>query len=265
MAVCSSIAERNFWGCTNASELRSLWVVSFCFTKSRRPVSRCQLCQHACCKPLKPSLLCRLLSVHIDIDISLSCGLEICLIRLVQEVGDVRHNFSLELLKLSALAFASLTSEFTLWIMYVQVKDKRIELEKLKSTFVRRASDFLRKYFSSVVDFMISDKTYFSQVILDIMNNFCYHLNLEASRCTRRFEKAVHDFIAHHWQTFLFWVIQRGQLKRPDHADLRFKCRTYARMLQHLKVIILCRLLSVHISQCRLEHSHHNDRIAYIL
>jgi hypothetical protein len=48
--------------------------------------------------------------------------------------------------------------------MYVQVKDKRLELEKLKSTFVRRASDFLRKYFSSVVDFMISDKTYFSQV-----------------------------------------------------------------------------------------------------
>lgn len=70
------------------------------------------------------------------------------------------------------------------------VKEKRLELEKLKATFVRRASDFLRKYFSSVVDFMISDKTYFSQ---------------------------------------------RGQLKRPDHADLRFKCRTYARMLQHLK------------------------------
>jgi hypothetical protein len=31
-------------------------------------------------------------------------------------------------------------------------------------------------------------------------------------------------------------ALQRGQLKRPDHADLRFKCRTYARMLQHLKV-----------------------------
>lgn len=28
---------------------------------------------------------------------------------------------------------------------------------------------------------------------------------------------------------------QRGQLKRPDHADLRYKCRTYARLLQHLK------------------------------
>ncbi|KAH9551801.1 hypothetical protein CY35_09G031900 [Sphagnum magellanicum] len=72
------------------------------------------------------------------------------------------------------------------------VKDKRAELEKLKATFVRRASDFLRSYFSNLVDFMISDKSYFSQ---------------------------------------------RGQLKRPDHADLRFKCRTYARMLQHLKTL----------------------------
>uniref|UniRef100_A0ACD6A3F3 Uncharacterized protein n=1 Tax=Avena sativa TaxID=4498 RepID=A0ACD6A3F3_AVESA len=70
------------------------------------------------------------------------------------------------------------------------VREKRAELEKLKVTFVRRASEFLRNYFSSLVDFMISDKSYFSQ---------------------------------------------RGQLKRPDHADLRYKCRTYARLLQHLK------------------------------
>ncbi|KAL8547725.1 hypothetical protein ACS0TY_007157 [Phlomoides rotata] len=28
---------------------------------------------------------------------------------------------------------------------------------------------------------------------------------------------------------------QRGQLKRSDHADLRYTCRTYARILQHLK------------------------------
>ncbi|KAH1093565.1 hypothetical protein GLYMA_14G078400v4 [Glycine max] len=70
------------------------------------------------------------------------------------------------------------------------VKEKRAELEKLKSTFVRRASEFLRNYFASLVDLMISDKSYFSQ---------------------------------------------RGQLKRPDHADLRYKCRTYARLLQHLK------------------------------
>ncbi|XP_016551028.2 exocyst complex component SEC3A isoform X2 [Capsicum annuum] len=70
------------------------------------------------------------------------------------------------------------------------VKEKRAELDKLKTTFVRRASEFLRNYFTSLVDFMISDKSYFSQ---------------------------------------------RGQLKRPDHADLRYKCRTYARLLQHLK------------------------------
>ncbi|CAN0922129.1 Exocyst complex component SEC3A [Linum grandiflorum] len=70
------------------------------------------------------------------------------------------------------------------------IREKRAELEKLKATFVRRASEFLRNYFASLVDFMISDKSYFSQ---------------------------------------------RGQLKRPDHADLRYKCRTYARLLQHLK------------------------------
>ncbi|OAY22854.1 exocyst complex component SEC3A isoform X1 [Manihot esculenta] len=70
------------------------------------------------------------------------------------------------------------------------VKEKRGELEIIKATFVRRASEFLRNYFASLVDFMISDKSYFSQ---------------------------------------------RGQLKRPDHADLRYKCRTYARLLQHLK------------------------------
>ena len=45
-----------------------------------------------------------------------------------------------------------------------QVREKRAELEKLKSTFVRRASEFLRNYFASLVDFMISDKSYFSQV-----------------------------------------------------------------------------------------------------
>ncbi|PHT45181.1 Exocyst complex component SEC3A, partial [Capsicum baccatum] len=72
------------------------------------------------------------------------------------------------------------------------VKEKRAEVDKLKTTFVRRASEFLRTYFSSLVDFMMSDKSYFSQ---------------------------------------------RGQLKRPDHADLRYKCRTYARLLQHLRCL----------------------------
>ncbi|CAK8568969.1 unnamed protein product [Lathyrus sativus] len=71
-------------------------------------------------------------------------------------------------------------------------KEKRGELQIIKSTFVRRASEFLRNYFATFVDFMMNDKNYFSQ---------------------------------------------RGQLKRPDHADLRYKCRTYARLLQHLKIL----------------------------
>ncbi|XP_078430535.1 exocyst complex component SEC3A-like [Wolffia australiana] len=70
------------------------------------------------------------------------------------------------------------------------VKEKRAELTKLRNTFVKLATGFLKAYFSSLVDFMVSDKSYFSQ---------------------------------------------RGKLKRPDHADLRYKCRTYARLLQHLK------------------------------
>ncbi|KAI9113343.1 hypothetical protein K1719_015868 [Acacia pycnantha] len=42
------------------------------------------------------------------------------------------------------------------------VRDRRAELENLKSTFVRRASDFLTNYFETYVDFMIND-TYNSQ------------------------------------------------------------------------------------------------------
>ncbi|KAK1645785.1 hypothetical protein QYE76_063590 [Lolium multiflorum] len=76
------------------------------------------------------------------------------------------------------------------YVNMLAVRKKMAELEKLKITFVRRASAFLTNHFSSLVDSMIIDKSYFSQ---------------------------------------------RGQLKRPDHADLRYKCRTYARLLQHLK------------------------------
>ncbi|CAL9144944.1 unnamed protein product [Musa hybrid cultivar] len=70
------------------------------------------------------------------------------------------------------------------------IKEKRAELVLIKCTFVRRASEFLRNYFPSLVDLMLNDKNYFSQ---------------------------------------------RGQLKRPDHADLRYKCRIYARLLLHIK------------------------------
>ncbi|CAJ1973343.1 unnamed protein product [Sphenostylis stenocarpa] len=72
------------------------------------------------------------------------------------------------------------------------VKEKRGELQIIKSTFVGKACEYLRNYFATFVDFIMNDKNYFSQ---------------------------------------------RGQLKRPDHSDLRFKCRTYARLLKHLKVL----------------------------
>ncbi|CAH9144792.1 unnamed protein product [Cuscuta epithymum] len=85
------------------------------------------------------------------------------------------------------------------------VKEKRAELRILKMNFARRASDFLRNYFSSLVDFMINDKNCFSQ---------------------------------------------RGQLKRPDHADLRYKCRTYARLLQHLKILDNSSLGSLRKAYC---------------
>lgn len=55
--------------------------------------------------------------------------------------------------------------------MLLQVKEKKAELEKMKSTFVRRATEFLRNYFASLVDFMISDKSYFSQVLHSVL--FC--------------------------------------------------------------------------------------------
>lgn len=60
--------------------------------------------------------------------------------------------------------YGTLKSSILIALRALQVKEKRAELEKLKSTFVRRASEFLRNYFASLVDFMISDKSYFSQV-----------------------------------------------------------------------------------------------------
>ncbi|XP_062182581.1 exocyst complex component SEC3A-like isoform X2 [Phragmites australis] len=70
------------------------------------------------------------------------------------------------------------------------VREKRAEFVLLKCTFVRRASEFLRNYFPSLIDYMLNDKGNFSQ---------------------------------------------RGHPQRPDHADMRYKCRTYARLLQYIK------------------------------
>jgi hypothetical protein len=70
---------------------------------------------------------------------------------------------------------------------------------------VRRASEFLRNYFPSLIDFMLNDKGNFSQ---------------------------------------------RGQLQRPDHADMRYKCRTYARLLQFIKNLDKSCLMPLRKSYC---------------
>ncbi|TYI29012.1 hypothetical protein ES332_A05G285600v1 [Gossypium tomentosum] len=43
---------------------------------------------------------------------------------------------------------------------------------------------------------------------------------------------------------------QRGQLKQPDHADLRYKCRIYAHLLQHLKSLDKNCLLPLRKAYC---------------
>lgn len=48
--------------------------------------------------------------------------------------------------------------------LLLQFKEKRGELQIIKSTFVSRVSEFLRNYFATFVDFMMNDKNYFSQV-----------------------------------------------------------------------------------------------------
>uniref|UniRef100_A0A0E0R6Y7 Exocyst complex component Sec3 PIP2-binding N-terminal domain-containing protein n=1 Tax=Oryza rufipogon TaxID=4529 RepID=A0A0E0R6Y7_ORYRU len=87
----------------------------------------------------------------------------------------------------------------------IYVREKRAEFVLLKCTFVRRASEFLRNYFPSLIDFMLNDKGNFSQ---------------------------------------------RGQLQRPDHADMRYKCRTYARLLQFIKNLDKSCLMPLRKSYC---------------
>jgi hypothetical protein len=42
--------------------------------------------------------------------------------------------------------------------------------------------------------------------------------------------------------------LQRGHLQRPDHADMRYKCRTYARLLQFIKVFGCCLVARLEIN-----------------
>ena len=50
-----------------------------------------------------------------------------------------------------------------------QVREKKAGMGQLKTVFVRRASEFLKSYFASLVDLMLNDKIYFSQVLLTII------------------------------------------------------------------------------------------------
>ncbi|KAL9255813.1 Exocyst complex component SEC3A-like protein [Drosera capensis] len=76
------------------------------------------------------------------------------------------------------------------------VKEKKEELENLKSRFVRRASDFLGNYFTSLVDFMISDTSYFSQSLDDtclvsLRKAYCRSLNLLLQREAQEFSNEL--------------------------------------------------------------------------
>ncbi|KAJ4764162.1 Exocyst complex component SEC3A [Rhynchospora pubera] len=59
-------------------------------------------------------------------------------------------------------------------------------------------------------------------------------------RCT--FVRRASEFLTQYFPTLIDNLIndqnnfsQKGQIKRPDHSELRYKCRVYARLLQHIK------------------------------
>ncbi|KAL1366752.1 hypothetical protein HN51_020826 [Arachis hypogaea] len=67
----------------------------------------------------------------------------------------------------------------------------------------------------------------------------------------------VTTFLRNYFANFVEYLLkdknnfsQRGQLKRPDHSELRYKCRTYARLLQHLKMLDKNSLLQLRKNYC---------------
>jgi hypothetical protein len=113
-------------------------------------------------------------------------------------------------------------------LKFIQVREKRAEFVLLKCTFVRRAAEFLRNYFPSLIDSMLNDKSNFSQVkpspIIATDLIFGSKQDLWERNCRN---------------------LQKGQLQRPDHADMRYKCRKYARLLQFIKVTYILILLQI--------------------
>ncbi|KAF3333842.1 roothairless 1 [Carex littledalei] len=83
------------------------------------------------------------------------------------------------------------------------------------------------------------------------------HQELEKLKAV--FVKRAMDFLRNYFSTLADFMLNdknyfaqfRGQLKRPDHSDLRFKCRTYARLLQHLKSLDRSSLIPLRKAYCQ--------------
>ncbi|KAL9252919.1 Exocyst complex component SEC3A-like protein, partial [Drosera capensis] len=81
-------------------------------------------------------------------------------------------------------------------LLFAAVKEKKEELENLKSRFVRTASEFLGNYFASLVDFMISDSSCFSQsldntCLVSLRKAYCRSLNLLLQREAQKFSNEL--------------------------------------------------------------------------
>jgi hypothetical protein len=122
----------------------------------------------------------------------------------------------------------------------LQVKEKRAELVKLKSN-----SEFLRNYFASLVDFMISAKSYFSQVFyLNLLQNrYLWNLGLSllVSHC-------------------LLTLNSEDSWRGFDHVDLRYKFNSRTSLLMH----IVFSIMKVTANFVFWQHSVHTFNSAFI-
>ncbi|KAG1368535.1 exocyst complex component SEC3A [Cocos nucifera] len=116
------------------------------------------------------------------------------------------------------------------------VKEKRAELEKLKNTFVRRASEFLRNYFSSLVDFMISDKSYFSQsldknCLGPLRKAYCHSLNLLLRREAREFANELRASTKASRNPTVWLESSTGSSQTGNSTDSSTVSEAYSKML----------------------------------
>ncbi|KAH0465483.1 hypothetical protein IEQ34_005586 [Dendrobium chrysotoxum] len=116
------------------------------------------------------------------------------------------------------------------------VKEKRMELEKLKSTFVWRASEFLRNYFASLVDFMINDKTYFSRSLDSnslgpLRKAYCHSLNLLLRREAREFANELRASTKVGKAPTVWFESSAGSGQTANSAETGVLSEAYSKML----------------------------------